>query len=58
MEFRLLGQLEVLDNGREIAIDAPRQRAPLALLLLHHGEPVAPERLADELWARRRRLGP
>src|SRR3954451_12121137 len=50
MEFRLLGRLEVLDNGRRIEIDAPQQRALLALLLLHRGEPTAPERLADELW--------
>ncbi len=50
MEFRLLGPLDVSDNGRRIPIEAPRQRALLALLLLRHGEPASPEQLANELW--------
>jgi DNA-binding SARP family transcriptional activator/ABC-type branched-subunit amino acid transport system substrate-binding protein/streptogramin lyase len=50
MEFRLLGALEVLENGQRIPIEAPRQRALLALLLLHRGEPAATERLVEELW--------
>jgi peptide/nickel transport system substrate-binding protein len=50
MEFRLLGPLDVFDNGRRIAIEAPRQRALLALLLLRRGEPASPEQLANELW--------
>ena len=50
MEFRLLGLLEVVEGERRIPIDAPKQRALLALLLLHRGQAVSVERLADELW--------
>src|SRR3954471_20566976 len=50
MEFRLLGSLEVVDDGR--AVPVARQRAPavLAVLLLHANEPVSGERLIDEVW--------
>src|SRR5439155_20168682 len=52
MEFRLLGPFAVVDDdGRHIPIDAPKQRALLAVPLLHRGEVVSVDRLADELWA-------
>ena len=51
MFFSLLGPLEVLDEGREIPLRAPKHRALLALLLLRRGEPVPVESIADELWA-------
>jgi DNA-binding SARP family transcriptional activator len=51
MEFRLLGALEVRDGGRPVALGAGRQRALLAILLLHANEVVAVDRLVDELWA-------
>jgi DNA-binding SARP family transcriptional activator/ABC-type branched-subunit amino acid transport system substrate-binding protein/DNA-binding beta-propeller fold protein YncE len=52
MEFKLLGPFEVFDDGgRQIRVDAPKQRALLALLLLHREEVVSVDRLADELWA-------
>ena len=51
MEFRILGPLEVLDaQGRRLALGGPKQRALLAVLLLHAGQVVAVERLVDELW--------
>lgn len=53
MEFRLLGPLEVADNGRPVAVGAGKRRALLAILLLHSNEVVSPDRLIDELWGER-----
>src|SRR6266567_8648380 len=50
MEFRILGSMEVLDGARRVALPSGRGRSLLALLTLHAGEPVAAERLIDELW--------
>ncbi len=50
MEFRILGPLEVLDEGRTLALGGSKPRALLALLLLHRGETLGTERLIDELW--------
>jgi DNA-binding SARP family transcriptional activator len=51
MEFRVLGPLEVVDDGgRPIPLGGARQRALLAALLLHANETVARDRLMDELW--------
>jgi len=54
MEFRILGPLEVLDEGRRLEIGGSKPRALLALLLLHRGETLGTERLIDELWGERR----
>jgi DNA-binding SARP family transcriptional activator len=53
MEFRILGPLEALDEGRVVALGGSRQRALLAVLLLHRGETLSTERLIDELWGER-----
>jgi DNA-binding SARP family transcriptional activator len=53
VHFRLLGSLEIEDGRRLLPVRAGKQRALLALLLLRRGEPVASERLVDELWAGR-----
>jgi YVTN family beta-propeller protein len=50
MEFRVLGSLEVVDRDGPVALGAPKQRALLAVLLLHRGEPVSSGRLIDEIW--------
>jgi DNA-binding SARP family transcriptional activator len=50
MEFRILGPLEALLEGRSLPLGGPKQRALLALLLLHANEPVAADRLIDQLW--------
>ena len=50
MEFRILGPLEVSDDGRPIALGGQKQRALLALLLLHANDVVSRDRLIDELW--------
>ena len=50
MQFRILGLLEVLEDGRPLELGGPRQRALLARLLLHANQVVAAERLLEELW--------
>lgn len=50
MEFRILGPLEVWHEGRQVHIGGTKERALLAFLLLHAGEPVSVDRLIEELW--------
>src|SRR3954462_7343503 len=50
MEFRILGPLEVLDEGRVVVLGGSKQRALLALLLLHANETLTADRLIDGLW--------
>lgn len=50
VEFRLLGPLEAVADGRPLALGGPKQRALLALLLLHANEVVPAERALDEIW--------
>jgi DNA-binding SARP family transcriptional activator/RecA/RadA recombinase len=51
MRFRLLGPLEVVDDGdRSLALGGRKQRSVLAVLLLHANDVVATERLVDEVW--------
>ena len=51
MDFRLLGPLEVAENGRTISLGGARARALLVLLLLHRNEVVAVDRIVDALWS-------
>src|ERR671922_2195261 len=50
MEFRILGPLEVREEGRVLKLGGSKQRALLASLLLHASEVVSRDRLIDELW--------
>ncbi|MET0615041.1 MAG: BTAD domain-containing putative transcriptional regulator [Thermoleophilaceae bacterium] len=50
MDFRILGPLEALDEGRDVAPAGTKRRALLALLLLHANETLPTDRLIDELW--------
>jgi DNA-binding SARP family transcriptional activator len=50
VDFRILGPLEVWHEDRPIQIRGAKERALLAFLLLHAGEPVSADRLIDELW--------
>ena len=50
MEWRILGPLEVWDEGGEVSLGGPKPRALLAVLLLHPNEVVSADRLIDELW--------
>ena len=49
MEFRVLGPLEVVEEGRVLELGG-RQPALVALLLLHPNESVSVDRIVDELW--------
>jgi DNA-binding SARP family transcriptional activator/streptogramin lyase len=51
VDFRVLGPLEVEENGRTIQLGPAKERALLALLLLARGRPVSTERLTEAIWA-------
>ncbi len=50
MDFRVLGPLEVTAGGRPLDLGAAKQRALLAVLLLHPNQAVSATRLIDEIW--------
>ncbi len=50
MEFRILGPMEVVHDGRPVVLGRSRERAVLALLLASPNRVVSAERLADDLW--------
>ena len=49
-EFRILGPVQAVRDGRELALGGPKRRAVLALLLVAGGRVVPAERLAEDLW--------
>lgn len=49
LDFRILGPLEVV-NRESLALGGPKQRAVLAVLLLHRGKVVTTDRLIDAVW--------
>jgi DNA-binding SARP family transcriptional activator/DNA-binding beta-propeller fold protein YncE len=53
VRFRILGPLDLANGAGPHSLDAPKQRALLAVLLLHPNETVSSERLIDELWGER-----
>ena len=53
MEFRLLGPLEVCRDGEQLVLGGPKQRAVLAILLLHANEVVLRGRLLADVWGER-----
>src|SRR5262249_11756607 len=50
MEFKVLGPLEIADDGRVLQLGSGRQLALVALLLVHRNTVVPTERIVDELW--------
>jgi DNA-binding SARP family transcriptional activator/streptogramin lyase len=50
MEFRILGPLEVVEDGNSVALGTLKERLVLGVLLLHANELVSRERLIDDLW--------
>jgi len=52
VEYRILGSLEVMANGTAADLGPPKQRAVLAVLLLHVNEIVPTDRLIDLVWPR------
>ena len=51
MEFRILGSVEVADDGVTKDLGGLRERTLLARLLLSAGQVVSADRLAEDLWA-------
>jgi len=50
VEFRILGPLEAVHEGHSIPLGAAKQRALLAILLIHANQVVSVDRLIDDLW--------
>ena len=50
-DYRLLGPFEVAVDGHAADVGGPKQRALLAILLLHANQPVHRDVLIDQLWA-------
>jgi len=50
LEFKILGPLEVVDDGVPMVLGGQRQRALLALLLIHAREVLSTDRIIEELW--------
>jgi hypothetical protein len=50
LDFRILGPLEVVDEGAPLRLGGPRLRALLAALLVETDRFVSRDRLIDELW--------
>ncbi|MFD9300395.1 BTAD domain-containing putative transcriptional regulator, partial [Streptomyces goshikiensis] len=51
MRFEVLGPVTVrTDDGTPVPVPEAKVRALLAALLVHHGRPVAVDRLIDDLW--------
>src|SRR3954471_11488739 len=50
LHFRMLGPLEAVEDNRPLALGGAKQRALLAVLLLHANQVISSDRLIDELW--------
>jgi DNA-binding SARP family transcriptional activator len=50
LEFRILGPTEVWNEGEQLQLGGPKQRAVLALLIVEAGRVVSTDRLIDVLW--------
>jgi DNA-binding SARP family transcriptional activator/ABC-type sugar transport system substrate-binding protein len=50
VEYRILGPLEVVEDGNPVALGTLKERLVLGVLLLHANEFVSRERLIDDLW--------
>src|SRR5262249_4677653 len=52
-QFRILGPIEAVVDGRPPALGAPKQPGVLALLLVNRGRVVSSDQLIDGLWGER-----
>jgi YVTN family beta-propeller protein len=50
VEYRILGPLEILDEGIPLAVAEGRERTLLLLLLLQRSRPISVDAIVDALW--------
>lgn len=50
MEFRILGPVDVLQDGEPLAVGHPKQRSVLAVLLVEPNRLIPTSRLIDRVW--------
>ena len=50
MDFRILGPLDAINEAGPVELTGGKQKALLALLLLHADRVVAVDRIVDDLW--------
>src|SRR3954453_7554345 len=50
MQFRLLGSVDILDEGRVVQVPGERRRSVLATLALRAGEVVSIDKIVDAVW--------
>jgi hypothetical protein len=50
VEFRILGPLEVVADGRSLPLGGAKQRAVLAMLVVQAGRVASRDRLIEGLW--------
>src|SRR5258707_752634 len=53
VEYLILGPLQVMSGGREVALPRAKQRALVLALLLQPNEVVSTDRLIEALWGER-----
>ena len=58
LNLRVLGELTAARDGAAVDLGGRRQRAVLAALVIHRGQVVAAERLADFVWGDRAPANP
>jgi predicted ATPase/DNA-binding SARP family transcriptional activator len=50
LDYRILGPLEVVRDGSSLRLGGAKQKAVLAILILHAGKLVSLDKLVDDLW--------
>lgn len=50
MEYRVLGSLEVVEDGETVDVGPRKQRSLLALLLINANRVVSTDRILEDLW--------
>jgi hypothetical protein len=55
MQFRVLGPVDVVGEGRRLAVGGLKQRTVLAMLIANAGVPVSIDRLIEGTWGARLR---
>jgi YVTN family beta-propeller protein len=53
LDYRILGPLDACRDGKAVTLGGEKQRAVLAMLLLHANETVSTDQLIDGLWGER-----